>query len=154
LLRDRHGRAARDMSAPGATRVSVVIPAYNEGAWLPGLVSALVDRLADLHDVRVEMVVVDDGSDAADSAASRAATEAAAATLRARGMGHTFQFVRAARNGGKGSAIRLGWQHVAPDAEWMGWLDADGAVSAAECLRLVALLRDEPAADVVAGSRV
>ena len=142
------------MSASSATRVSVVIPAYNEGAWLPGLVSTLVDRLADLHDVRVEMVVVDDGSDAADSAASHAATEAGAARLRALGMDHTFQFVRAARNRGKGSAIRLGWQHVAPDAEWMGWLDADGAITAAEFLRLVALLRDGPAADLVAGSRI
>ena len=139
------------MSPP---RVSVVMPAYDEGPRLPALAAAIAERLCALDDPIVEMVVVDDGSAAADSAAMRAAVEAAAAALRAAAAPHAFRFVRAARNGGKGSAIRLGWRHADPAADWLGWVDADGAIGAAELVRLIGFARDTPDADVVAGARV
>ncbi len=143
------------MTAPGSTRVSVVIPVYNEGARLPGLVRSLVERLADVDGASVETVVVDDGSTAEDSEASRQAVDAAARLLSERGATHTFRFVRAPRNRGKGHAIRLGWEHGDPDARWMGWIDGDGAVSAAELVRMIGLLRTVgPEVAVVAGSRV
>ena len=61
----------------------------------------------------------------------RDAVEHAAATFGSGAEAHAFRFVRAPRNGGKGSAIRLGWRHADPAADWLGWVDADGAVSAA-----------------------
>ena len=143
------------MTAPDPLRVSVVVPVYDEGARLPGLAASLVERLPDLQGVAVETLVVDDGSSAADSESCRRATDAAARRLRERGTPHTFRFVRAARNGGKGHAIRLGWEHVDPAAAWMGWIDGDGAVSAAELVRLIGMLPTlDPEIAVVAGSRV
>jgi glycosyltransferase involved in cell wall biosynthesis len=134
--------------------VSVVIPAYDEGSRLPSFLSSLVERLGQLDDVSVELVVVDDGSHADDAESVRAAVDRAATASREQGGRHTCRLIRAPRNGGKGSAIRLGLAEVEPAADWMGWLDADGAVSAAELVRLVGLARDEPTVDVVAGSRV
>ncbi len=139
------------MSPP---RVSVVMPAYDEGPRLPALAAAIAARLGALADAIVEIVVVDDGSAASDSAAMRAAVDAAEAALRAGGTPHAFRFVRAPRNGGKGSAIRLGWRHADAAADWLGWVDADGAISAAELVRVIAVARDAPDADVVAGARV
>ena len=141
-------------SSPPPTRVSVVIPAYDEGTTLPHLVSALVERLAVLEHVAVEMVVVDDGSRAEDSALTQEAVQRAAQVWREGGARHSFHCIRAPRNGGKGSAIRLGWTHVDAEAEWLGWLDADGSVSAAEFVRMLGLLREEPAVHVFAGSRI
>jgi glycosyltransferase involved in cell wall biosynthesis len=100
------------------------------------------------------MVAVDDGSTPADSAAMRAGVDAAEAALRAAGTPHAFRFVRAPRNGGKGSAIRLGWRHAHVAADWLGWVDADGAISADELMRLIGVACDAPDTDVVAGARV
>ncbi len=143
------------MSPPAtALRVSVVMPAYDEGARLPALAAAIVERLEAVADAAVEVIVVDDGSAADESARMGAAVAHAAAALHARDRAHAFRFVRAPRNEGKGSAIRLGWRHADPAADWLGWMDADGAVSAAELVRAIGLLRTQDGADVVAGSRV
>lgn len=140
--------------SPASPRVGVVLPAYGEGARLPALAAALAERLSDFVAAQVDLILVDDGSTAVDSERMRAAVERAAAALATRGTAHAFRFVRAARNGGKGSAIRLGWRHAAADAAWLGWMDADGAIGADELLRLVALAAGDPAADVLAASRV
>lgn len=142
------------MSAPSPARVSVVMPAYDEGPRLPALAAAIVERLIPLDDAAVEMVVVDDGSTAEHSTLMQTAVERAATALRAHGTPHTFRFVRNPRNAGKGSAIRLGWRHADADADWMGWIDADGAVSAVELVRMIGLLRAHPDVHVLAGSRV
>lgn len=143
------------MSTTAPLRVSIVVPVYDEGARLPDLVASLAERAAGLDDVVLETIVVDDGSSWRHSEACQAAVETAARRLGERGAAATFPFVRAARNGGKGRAIRLGWEHAERDAQWMGWVDGDGAVSAAELFRLVGMLRTvgEDVA-VVAGSRV
>lgn len=142
------------MSGSPPMRVSIVMPAYDEGPRLPALAAAIVERLIPLADTIVEIVVVDDGSSAEHAALTQEAVERAATDLRARGTPHVFRWLRAARNGGKGSAIRLGWSQADPDAEWLGWVDADGAVSAAELVRLIGLLRAHPDVQLLAGARV
>jgi dolichyl-phosphate beta-glucosyltransferase len=142
------------MSGRSPTRTSVVIPAYDEGRRLPALLRDVVARLRAVHDVALETVVVDDGSRPDDSARMRAAVEDGARALCAGAGSHTLRFVRAPTNGGKGSAIRLGWAHADPAARWLGWVDGDGAITAAELLRVVGLAADDPPYDVLAATRV
>lgn len=142
------------MSPAGSSRVCVVLPAYDEGARLPALAAALAERLAACDAASVDLVLVDDGSTIAESERMHAAVERAAGVLAAENAAHSFRFVRAERNGGKGSAIRLGWRHAPSDAAWMGWMDADGAIGADELVRMIVLAVGDPAADVLAASRV
>jgi dolichyl-phosphate beta-glucosyltransferase len=46
------------------------------------------------------------------------------------------------RNHGKGAAVYLGWSD-AGNADWLGFVDADGSCSALEVARLIQLLRSE-----------
>jgi glycosyltransferase involved in cell wall biosynthesis len=62
------------------------------------------------------------------------------------------RLIEGGRNRGKGGAIRLGWAAADEGAEWLAFVDADGAISAAEFWRLTGLLAS--ADDLVAGARV
>ncbi|WP_426730079.1 glycosyltransferase [Myxococcus faecalis] len=140
----------------GAPSISVVIPAYNEGQRLPRFVASLTHVALGQPTPRVEFLVVDDGSAPEHATLQRASVEQAQARLSAAGSHHRFTYVAAPRNGGKGSAIRLGWRHASTDSTWLAFLDADGAISADELFRLVRL-SDAPeaqAVDVLAGSRI
>ncbi|MFY2559270.1 glycosyltransferase [Corallococcus terminator] len=141
------------MEAPS---ISVVIPAYNEGQRLPRFVESLA-RVALLQPTpRVEFIIADDGSAPEHATLQRASVDEAQAHLSAASAPHRFTYVAAPRNGGKGSAIRLGWRHASPGATWLAFLDADGAINAEELFRLVRLT-DAPEAqgvDVLAGSRI
>ncbi|MCE9667831.1 glycosyltransferase [Myxococcus stipitatus] len=141
------------MEAPSVT---VVIPAYNEGQRLPRFVERLVQVGLTVSTPAVEFVVVDDGSAPEHSSAQRACVESARARLAEAGSVHTFTYVAAERNGGKGSAIRLGWSRAAPQSEWLAFLDADGAINAEELFRLVKLSSapESRSVDVLAGSRI
>lgn len=84
--------------------VALIIPAYNEAARIPAVLSALEDS----RDLWHELLVVDDGS--TDGSASVA-----------RGMGARVHELH--RNRGKGAAMWAGAQ--ATDAEVLCFLDAD-----------------------------
>ncbi|MCY1021201.1 glycosyltransferase [Pyxidicoccus sp. MSG2] len=136
--------------------ISVVIPAYNEGQRLPRFVGELTRVFLERPAPPVEFVVVDDGSRPEHATLQRACVEEARARLAAKGAHHRFTYVAAPRNQGKGSAIRLGWRGASPGATWLGFVDADGAISAEELHRLVEMTvsaagRDT---DVIAGSRI
>jgi dolichyl-phosphate beta-glucosyltransferase len=137
-----------------APLASIVIPAYREGARLPRLLDALAEEALAAAAPGVELVVVDDGSGAADVEREREATLAAAARLEEASAPHRLRFIALPRNGGKGAAIRLGWSEAHPGAAWLGFLDADGAVSAREAWRLVRLLDRSDDVDVLAGTRM
>lgn len=139
------------MTAP---TLSVVIPAYNEGARLPAFVEQLTRVCLATASPVLELLVSDDGSAPEHVEKERASVEAAQARLAAEGSPHRFRFLAAERNGGKGSAIRRGWREADPQAGWLAFLDADGAVSAEEFLRLATLAATTREADVVVGSRV
>src|SRR5439155_16139217 len=56
-------------------------------------------------------------------------------------------------NRGKAEAIRIGWSESRSDADWIGFVDADGAVPAHEVVRLARMLPSFTL-DVLAGSRI
>ena len=134
--------------------VSVTIPAYNEGERLPPYVWQLVEEGIKHPSPPVEIIVSDDGSTPAHAQQLRECVAVAQALLAQASSPHRVAYVAAERNGGKGSAIRLGWRHASPETTWLAFLDADGAVGAKEFFRLAALVAASPDVDVVAGARI
>jgi dolichyl-phosphate beta-glucosyltransferase len=138
------------LSAPLA---SIVIPAYREGSRLPRLLASLVDEALATQSPPAEIVVVDDGSGRADAERERAAALESGERLAAASP-HRVRFVASLKNRGKGGAIRLGWSEADAGAAWLGFLDADGAVSAPEAWRLVRMLERSDDFDALAGARI
>ncbi|HWO26474.1 MAG TPA: glycosyltransferase [Kofleriaceae bacterium] len=134
--------------------VSLVIPAYNEGERLPPYVARLIEEGVRHPAPVVELIVSDDGSTDEHAQALRACVAAARDAWSRAGAPHRISYVAAAQNGGKGSAIRRGWQQVSSGVTWMGHLDADGAIEAVDVFRLAAQAVASPDVDVVAGARI
>ena len=119
-------------------RWSVIVPAYNEAARLPGYLKD-VQAYFEGRDESYEVVVVDDGS--RDGTAERVREVAAgrpAVTVRALG-----------ENRGKGYAVRVGMAEACGTLRLMA--DADGATPIAEAARLEAAVA--AGADIAIGSR-
>jgi len=115
--------------------LSVVIPAFNEAARLPGTLRVLAERFAGSA---TEIVVVDDGSaDDTAEVARAASTEALPVTV-----------LRLPRNRGKGAAVRAGVAATTGDA--VLYMDADLATDLGTLDDFLGRLAD---ADVVVGSR-
>jgi dolichyl-phosphate beta-glucosyltransferase len=133
--------------------VITVIPAFNEGdrlfTFLQDWAGVGIAHAA----IRVTALVADDGSREPEAARHQQAVDAAANILRQAGAPHDVRYLRADKNRGKGAAIRWGWSQAAPDADWFGFIDADGALPAREYWRLADQL-PLTAADVICGSRV
>ena len=136
-----------------AVTIATVIPAYNEGDRLFSFLHAWAAAGAAESCVRATAIVVDDGSREQDATRQAQAVSAAAEELRRSGAAHQLTYVRGDRNRGKGASIREGWGRAGADAAWLGFIDADGAVPAAEFWRVANML---PAAtsDALCGSRV
>ncbi|WP_460019670.1 glycosyltransferase family 2 protein [Magnetospira thiophila] len=126
------------MSHTALSKLSIVIPCFNEEATL----EALVDRVlgSDTLGMEMELVIVDDSS--RDN--SRAIAEKlAAADQRIRVLTHD-------RNQGKGAALRTGYSAATGDIILVQ--DADLEYDPAEYPKLLAPIIDDRA-DVVYGSR-
>jgi glycosyltransferase involved in cell wall biosynthesis len=108
--------------------VSVVIPAFNEGASIGPLVSELRAAAPWL-----EIIVVDDGS---SDETGRRAVQAGARVIR-----HPY-------NKGNGAAVKTGLRHAA--GAYVLILDGDGQHRPADAVRLVAKLGEY---DLVVGAR-
>ncbi len=125
--------------APGACRVSVVVPAYGEadriGDTVRRLRAGIGDAMGDLAGDEVEIVVVDDGS--SDSTAEAALAAGAA------------QVVVQPRNRGKGAAVRLGV--LAARGRTVTFTDADLAYGPDQVARAVTAVED--GWDVAIGDR-
>jgi glycosyltransferase involved in cell wall biosynthesis len=134
--------------------ISVVIPAYNEGERLPRFVESLTRVALQQPGPVVEFVISDDGSKPEHSERQRACVEEAQAKLAEGKSPHRFVYLANERNGGKGSAIRNGWRRSDPGAEWLAFLDADGAINAEEFMRLALLSATSREVDAVVGSRI
>lgn len=122
--------------------LQVIIPAYNEETRLPRTLRELrrhVARSATLAG-RVEVLVVDNASTDATAEVARAA-DSAALPVR----------VVACPTPGKGAAVRTGFLAAAPDAEVIGFMDADGATRLDALDRAMRLI--DAGAEVVIGSR-
>jgi glycosyltransferase involved in cell wall biosynthesis len=114
--------------------LSVVMPVYNER----DTIEIMVGRVLAVPGMRIELIVVDDGSKDGTSDILR--------ELHAR---HQFKLLHKP-NGGKGSALRLGFKEVTGDLVVIQ--DADTEYSPEEFPQLVELIC-QGRADVVYGSR-
>ncbi len=133
--------------------LTTVIPAFNEGDRLFTFLQDWASTGAPHTSLQVTALVVDDGSRQQEGDRQRQAVEAAADLLRGAGAPHDIRYLRADRNRGKGASIRWGWSQADPGADWLSFIDADGALPAREYWRLAAGLPGT-LADVVCGSRV
>lgn len=123
-------------AAPGAVRLSVVIPAYREAEGIAetlGRVEVALGHLRD--DGGLEIVVVDDGSPDDTAGAAR--------------RGGADVVVEQRPNRGKGAAVRAGV--LAASGRTVAFTDADLSYSPEQLLGLLA--RVEEGWDVVVGSR-
>lgn len=118
---------------------TLVIPCYNEAKRLPPFLAAL---LAELDEQRCEatVLVVDDGSRPQD----REVVAATVAGLRRRYGDLRLAWLDKRPNQGKGAALAAGFG--AARTPLVGFVDADGSVPPAECVRLLTLLRSRLAA--------
>ncbi len=114
--------------------LSVVMPVYNERDTIEGMIA----RVLAVPDLRIELIVVDDGSKDGTSEILRA--------LQSKYPIKLFQ----KPNGGKGSALRLGFKEVTGDLVVIQ--DADTEYSPEEFPELIELIV-QGRADVVYGSR-
>jgi glycosyltransferase involved in cell wall biosynthesis len=138
LASEERGAAVRFLDAHPAgagAPIAVVIPAYNEGPTVAGVVSEIPPRVADLA---AEVIVVVDG--ATDTSALKAAAAGALVC-------------DVPVNRGQGAALRLGyWLARARGASTIVTIDADGQYEPAEIGRVVEpILAGQ--ADFVSGSR-
>jgi dolichyl-phosphate beta-glucosyltransferase len=135
-VRSDQGAPRRREPAPGAVRLSLVIPAYCEEDGIAATIERVERELGHLRDEGgFELVVVDDGS-----------PDATAEVARSAGADRVVQLDP---NRGKGGAVRAGV--LAATGRTIAFTDADLSYSPSQVLRLM----DEVEAgwDVVVGSR-
>jgi dolichyl-phosphate beta-glucosyltransferase len=125
-----------------APAVTIVLPAWNEEARLPGGLDHVIAFLSST-DTGGEIVVVDDGSADATASIVRDRAEAAPPNVRVRLRQHTQQQ-------GKGAAIRTGCLDARGD--YVFFMDADLATPPEELVKLLEVLRG--GGEVVIGSRI
>ena len=134
IVRQQQVPLAERPPAPGAVRLSVVVPAFREQDRIGATVARIREAMSAVDGV-VEIVVVDDGSgDDTGEAARRA--------------GADLVLVQPA-NRGKGAAVRAGV--MAASGRTIAFTDADLAYSPDQLVGL--LSRVEEGWDVVVGSR-
>ena len=114
--------------------LSVVMPVYNERATIEEIIPRVL-----AVPVRIELIVVDDGS-----------TDGTRDLLTALSKQHQFKLIFQPQNGGKGAALRRGFQEVTGDLVVIQ--DADLEYSPEEFPDLIELICNGRA-DVVYGSR-
>jgi glycosyltransferase involved in cell wall biosynthesis len=117
-------------------RLSIVIPAYNEEAFIGALLARIAAVELERHDVEREVIVVDDGSRDGTAAIAEAAPG--------------VRVIRQQPNRGKGRAVRSGI--AASTGDYVLIQDADLEYEPQDYLVLIAALRDS-GADIVYGSR-
>jgi len=131
--------------------IRLVIPVHDEGARLVSFLSELAALARGASAPPTEVIVVDDGSGPASARLHAGAVAAAARRFADERSPHSITLVTAPENQGKGAAIRLGWG--AGGAAWLGFVDGDGAVPAAEVWRLATMLSAAPHLDALLGVR-
>ena len=127
--------------------VHLVIPCFRESGRIPPFLEALGRELGEEGGVTLQ--VVEDGSGAEEQARMAALVESA----RTR---HPFVLppLLLEKNLGKGGAVHAGWKHH-PAAEWLGFVDADGATPAPEVRRLIQeARRDDGSVSALFASRI
>ncbi|KAB2637981.1 MAG: hypothetical protein DVB25_08875 [Verrucomicrobia bacterium] len=113
-----------------APTILLVTPVWNDSARLAGFGQELAAALA-ASALPIRWIIADDGSETGERARLAGLVERFGAVF----APVTLHF--AAAHYGKGSVIREAWA-LDPHAEWLAFVDADGAVSATATLALIA----------------
>jgi len=131
----------------------ISIPCFRESKRLPLFLDALCKELA-YAPFRASVVIVDDGSGSPEESFTRSIVN----EFRSKYPGIVAEPVFLTRNLGKGGAVYAGWKTFSSDSapKLLCFVDADGAVPAAEVIRLIEeLLADRRNRwDALFGSRV
>ena len=109
--------------------ILLVTPVWNDSARLAGFGPELAAALATAA-LPLRWIIADDGSETSDRARLAELLEKFAAIF----PQVTLHY--AAAHYGKGSVIREAWA-LDPQVEWLAFVDADGAVSAAQSIALI-----------------
>ena len=117
-----------------SARVHLVIPCYFESSRIGPFLEELC-RLSS-REGGVSILVVDDGSGVEEQQRMQSIVD---------DLRKEYQHLRSPlmlpANLGKGGAVHAGWK-VHDHEEWLGFVDADGASSATETMRLIAMARE------------
>jgi dolichyl-phosphate beta-glucosyltransferase len=120
----------------------IAIPCFRESSRLPPFLDSLCREL-ETAPFEVSIVIVDDGSGAAEAEKTRAIVE----EFRKKFARLIAEPVFLPENRGKGGAVYAGWAGSSDDAaadDLLCFVDADGSVPAAEVRRLIGeLITDE-----------
>jgi glycosyltransferase involved in cell wall biosynthesis len=117
--------------------LSIIVPAYNEEARLPGSLGKIADYIQSFHP-DTEVIVVDDGSTDGTAAAAK----------KFRGVISNLRVLSNGVNRGKGFSVRQG--SLEAQGEIVLFTDADLSAPIEEAEKLLAALKDH---DLALGSR-
>ena len=120
-MNTRASRISHLMTIP--LRYAIVIPAYNHGAQVRGVVEKCLQ-------LRLPVIVVDDGS--TDSTPSVLASLSGVTVIRHK------------ENQGKGASLLTGFAAALPFADWAITIDADGQHDPEDILSLISLIQAVP----------
>ncbi len=118
-------------------KITVIIPCYNESAGIARVITSFHKKIINDHRYELEIMVVDNNS--SDNTASIA-----------KSFGATVLYEK---NQGKGNAIRLGFNSISDDTDFIVMLDGDDTYRPEEVLRLIEPL-NLGLCDAVIGSRL
>ena len=121
------------------TDLTIVLPAYNEEESLPEALRQCVEFIAQLPELKVEVVVVDDGS-----------ADGTAALLKESSLDMSWlRVIRHPANTGYGAALKTGF--AAANGRFVFYTDSDNQFDILELREILPLI---DGADLVAGFRV
>ena len=123
--------------------VSIVIPAHNEKRRLPPFLLELASEIR-RSDISVEIIIVDDGSSEEHYDEYLSCINTIKIV--------PIQIIRHRKNRGKGAAIRTGFNNA--KGMWIGFVDADGAVSPKEIMRVLEFALESKEVEGICASRI
>ena len=136
-------------SAPElASSITIVIPCYNEAERLPKFLDSLCEHFKKY--TRLEFIVVDDGSKESESKFLERCVQKVSLVAHI-----PVKYCRLPSNRGKGAAVKKGFSLASGTI--VGFVDADGSVSAPECEAVLGvLIRDQTDPSLIGtiGSRI
>jgi glycosyltransferase involved in cell wall biosynthesis len=122
---------------------SIIIPAFNEKTRLPQFLVELVNEIS-IANINCEIIIVDDGS----------AEDHYQIYLKSinRLSQVPINIIRHSKNMGKGASILSGFKKAS--GTWIGFIDADGATSPKDVLRILNIALPSDELDGVFASRI